>query len=101
MNAQTKAYEEKIRAELQQAKSRLEEFEASSKAEDKQAADDLINQAKRTQEKIEKQLQKLNTSATEEMEQEKAEIDAGIAKLRAGLTELATKVHKEPHTKAS
>jgi hypothetical protein len=101
MNAQTKAYEEKIRAELQQAKSRLEEFEASSKAEDKQAANDLINQAKRTHEKIEKQLQKLNTSAAEEMEQEKAEIDAGIAKLRAGLTELAAKVHKEPHTKAS
>jgi uncharacterized protein involved in exopolysaccharide biosynthesis len=101
MNAQTKAYEEKVRAELQQAKSRLEELEARSKAEDEQAANDLINQVKTTHETIEKQLQELKTTAAEEMEQEKAEIDGGIAKLRAGLTELATKVHKEPHTKAS
>jgi hypothetical protein len=35
MDVNTKAYEEKVRAELQQAKSQLEEFEARSKAEDK------------------------------------------------------------------
>jgi len=59
MNTQTKAYEEKVRAELQQAKSRLQEFEARSKAGDKQVATDLINQMKRMHEKIEKQRQKL------------------------------------------
>jgi X-X-X-Leu-X-X-Gly heptad repeat protein len=101
MNAQTKEYEEKVRAELQQAKSRLEEFLDRSKAGDKQVATDLINQLERTHKKIEKQLQWLETSAGEEIEQEKAEIDAGIGKLRAGLTQLATKLNKEPHTKAS
>ena len=100
MNAQTKAYEEKVRAELQQARSRLEEFEARSKAGDKQVATDLINQMKKVHEKIEKQRQKLETAAVEETDQEKAEIDAGMAKLRAGLAELATKLHKGPHTKA-
>ena len=101
MNAQTKAYEEKVRAELQQAKSRLEEFVNRSKAEDKQVATDLMNQLERTHQKIERQLQKLETSAAEEIEEEKAEIDAGIGKLRAELTQLATKLNKEPHTKAS
>jgi len=100
MNAQNKAYEEKVRAELQQARSRLEEFEARSKAGDKQVATDLINQMKKVHEKIEKQRQKLETAAVEETDQEKAEIDAGMAKLRAGLAELATKLHKGPHTKA-
>ena len=100
MNAQTKAYEEKVRAELQQARSRLEEFEARSKAGDKQVATDLINQMKKVHEKIEKQRQKLETAAVEETDQEKAEIDAGMAKLRAGLAELATKLHKGPQTKA-
>ena len=101
MNAQTKAYEEKVRAELQQAKSRLQEFANRSKAEDKQVATDLMNQLERTHQKIERQLQKLETSAAEEIEEEKAEIDAGIGKLRAELTQLATKLNKEPHTKAS
>ena len=63
-------------------------------------ATDLINQMKKTHENVEKRRQKLETSAVDEIEQEKAEIDAGMAKLRAGLAELATKLHKGPHTKA-
>src|SRR5262245_6507475 len=101
MNPQTKAYEEQVRAELKQAKSRLEEFETRSKAEDKQVATDLINELKRTHEKIEKERQKLETSAVEEIQQEKADIDAGIAKLRAGLTQLAESLNEEPRRKAS
>ena len=101
MDAHTKAYEEKVRAELQQAKSQLEEFEARSKAQDKQVATDLINQLKKTHERIEKERQKLETSAVEEMEQEKTEIDAGLDKLRAGLAQLATKLKIEPRKRAS
>ena len=100
MNAQTKAYEEKVRAELQQAKSRLEELLARSKAEDRQVADDLINQLKRAHQKIEKERQKLETSAVGEIEQEKAEIDAGIDKLKAGLAQLAAKLGLEPRKRA-
>src|SRR5262245_27358263 len=100
MDVNTKAYEEKVRAELQQAKSQLEEFEARSKAEDKQVATDLINQLKGTHRKIEKDLQKLETSAVEEMEQEKDDIDAGRDKLRAGLAQLATKLKIEPRKRA-
>ena len=68
MDAHIKAYEEKVRAELQQAKSQLEEFEARSKAQDKRVATDLIRQLKKTHQRIEKERQKLETSAVEEME---------------------------------
>ena len=95
MNPEIKAYEEKVRTELQQVKVRLEELEARSKAEDKQVATDLINELKRTHAEIEKERQKLETAAVEDMEHEKAEIDAGIAKLRAGMTEIATKFNEE------
>jgi hypothetical protein len=95
-----KRYAERVRGELQQAKSQLEEFAARSKAEDKKVATDLVNQLKQVHQKIEKERQKLETSAVEDMEQEKAEIDAGIEKLRAGLAQLATKLGVEPHKRA-
>jgi hypothetical protein len=66
-----------------------------------QVATDLINQLKRTHQKIEKDLQKLETSAVEEIEQEKDDIDAGRDKLRAGLAQLATKLKIEPRKRAS
>jgi uncharacterized phage infection (PIP) family protein YhgE len=101
MKGHTKTYDEKVRAELQQAKSQLEEFEARSKAQDKQVATDLINELKRTHQKIEKEREKLETSALEEMDQEKAEIEAGLQKLRAGFAQLATKLKIEPRKRAS
>jgi len=57
---------------------------------------------KKTHQRIEKERQKLETSAVEEMEQEKTEIDAGLDKLRAGLAQLATKLKiDEPRKRAS
>jgi len=101
MSANTKAFEEKVRAELQQIDSQLKEFAARSKTEDEKVATDLINQLKTTHQKIETDVQEVNASAVEDMEQEKAEIDAGINKLKAGLAQLATKLKIEPRTKAS
>ena len=94
MNARTKAYEEKIRKELEQVKSRLSEPEARSKAEDEQVAIDLINQLKRTHGEIKQEREKLKTSAVEEINEEKAVIDAGIAKLKAGLKQLDTRLKR-------
>ena len=101
MNAKVKAYRDKVRAELQQAKSRLEELEARSKAEDEQVGKDLINQLKSTHHKIEQQQQTLEISAVEEMEQEQAEIDAEMAKLKSGLAQLDSRLRSGPRAKAS
>ena len=101
MNPKNKAYRDKIRAELEQAKSKLAELEVRSKAEDEQVGKDLINQLKSTHHKIEEQRKKLEISAVEEMEQEQAEIDGEIAKLKNGLAELDRKLKSAPRTRAS
>jgi len=101
MNAKTKAYRDKVRAELQQAKSQLAVLEARSKAEDEQVGKDLLNQLKSTHHKIEQQRERLETSAVEEMQQEQAEIDAGIARLKDRLAELDRRLKSGPRTKAS
>ena len=101
MNAKTKAYIDKVRAELQQAKSQLAELEARSEAEDEQVGKDLINQLKSTHRKIEQQGEKVEISAVEEMEQEQAEIDAGIARLKSGLAELDRRLRSGPRAEAA
>jgi len=101
MNEATKAYNEKIRAELQKAKSQLAKFEARSKDEDEQVALYLVNQLKSTHHEIDKKLEQIETSATEEIKQEQAEINAGIAKLREGLAELDRRLNAERHKKVS
>jgi hypothetical protein len=101
MNAKIKAYTDKVGAELQQAKSKLAELEARSKAEDEQAGKDLIKQLKSTHHKIEQQREKIEISAVEEMEQEHCEIDFEIAKLKSGLAELDRRLKSGPRAKAS
>ena len=96
-----KAYDQKIRAELQKAKSQLAELEARSKAEDEEVAQELVNQLKSRHHQIEKKREEIATSATEEIEQEQAEINAGIAKLREGLAELDGRLNAELRKKAS
>jgi uncharacterized phage infection (PIP) family protein YhgE len=100
MNETTKAYSEKIRAELQKAKSQIDELAARSKAEDEQVAMELVSQLKHTHHKIEEKHAEIETAGFEEMEQEQAEIDAGIDKLRAGLAELDRRLKPKPRRKA-
>jgi hypothetical protein len=101
MNTKATAYREKVRAELQQAKAQLTELEARSKSEDEQVATELINGLKTAHHKIEQQREKLESAAGEEMEQEQAEIDSEIAKLKDGLAELNRRLKSGPRAKAS
>ncbi len=95
-----KAYEEKIGAQLQQAKAQLEEFEARAKGKAAQAEIDTINQLKVKKQEIEKKHQDLKTSGDAKVEQVKAEIDTEMAKFKASLEQLATKLKSEARTKA-
>jgi uncharacterized protein (DUF3084 family) len=94
MDEAIKAHNQKIRGELQKAKSQLEELEARSEAEDEQVARYVVNQLKSAHHEIDKKLGQIETSAAEEVEQEQAEIDAGIAKLRYGLAELDRRLNE-------
>lgn len=99
-SAMTKAYEEKISAQLQQAKAQLGEFEARAKGKMAQAEIDTINHLKTKQQQIDKKRQDLKTVGEAKVEQAKAEIDSEIAKLKTSLSELATKLKSDPQAKA-
>ena len=99
-SATTKAYEEKINAQLQQAKAQLGEFESRAKGKMAQAEIDTINHLKTKQQQIDKKRQDLKTVGEAKVEQAKAEIDSEIAKLKTSLSELATKLKSDPQAKA-
>ena len=89
-----KAYEEKVGAQLQQAKAQLGEFEAHAKGKMAQAEIDTINRLKSKHQEIEKKRQDLKTVSDAKVGQVKAEIDAEVAKLKTSLADLGTKLKK-------
>lgn len=97
-NAQIKAYEEKIRAELQKGKAEVVELEARAKSDFAQAQIDLLKDVKAFQKEIEEKLHELKTTGDANAEQVKAYIDAKMAKLKSSLEQLASKV--KAHAKA-
>ena len=101
MNPKIKAYNQKVRTELDQARSKLEELEARSEAEDEEAITDLINQLKVVHHKVDKKREEITRSAGEEMQQEQAEIDAGIVRSKEGLAELDRRLNPEGSRKAA
>jgi hypothetical protein len=97
-NRHTKAYEEKIRAELQQAKAQLVELEARAKSDIAQAGTDLVKDVKARRHEIEEKLQEMKTTGDANAEQVKADIEAKVAKMKSSLTELGVRL-KAPQTK--
>ena len=96
----TKAYEDKISAELQQAKAQLAEFEARAKGIAAQAEIDTINYLKTKHQQIDKKRQELKIVGDAKIEQVKSEIDAEVARLKTSLAELGKKLKAEPRAKA-
>jgi len=91
MSALDKAYEEKVSAQLQQVKAKLDELVARGKGTTAQAEIDVINHLKAKHSEIEKKRQDLKTSGDAKLEQIKAEIEADIAKLRTSLEQATAK----------
>jgi hypothetical protein len=91
-NRELKLYEEKISAQLQQAKLQLEQFEARAKEKKAQAEIETINALKTKKRQIDKKRQDLQRSGEAKVAQIKAEIDAEAAKLKTSLEQLATKL---------
>ena len=101
MNKQTKEFQDRVRGDLRQAKSQLDELEARSKGADKQVATDLIKRLRTQHQEITKKAQEVEASAQAEMDEEKADIDEGLRKLKGDLAQLAAKLKTEPQKKVS
>jgi uncharacterized protein YicC (UPF0701 family) len=89
-----KAFEEKISAQLDQAKSQLGEFEARAKGKAAQGEIDTINRLKSKHEELDKKRQELKTVGDAKVEQAKAEIDAEVTRLKSSVADLGTKLKK-------
>jgi hypothetical protein len=99
-NIGTKAYEEKIHGQLQQAKAQLHDLESRAKGKAAQAEIDAVNHLKTRHQELDKKRQDLKTASDAKVEHMKADLDAGVAKLKSSLAELSTKLKAEPRTKA-
>jgi hypothetical protein len=95
--AEIKAHEEKINAQLHEAKALLEQVEAHAKKTKAQAEIDKINALKTRKQEIEKKVHKLLKTAVEAKAavQIKADIDAELAKLKTSLDEVGTKLKSQ------
>jgi regulator of protease activity HflC (stomatin/prohibitin superfamily) len=96
--AEMKAFEEKVTAQLQEAKAKIDEIEAQVKEKLAQAEIDAIKFFKTTRQEIDKKRQKLKASSETRGAQLKAEIDADVAKLKTSLEQFSTKVKSQVAT---
>jgi len=90
-HAEPKTFEEKVNAQLHEAKSQIDAIEAGGKGKLAQAEVNAINSLKTMRQEIDKKSQDLKTSGEEKATQIKAEIEADLAKFKASLEQFGTK----------
>ena len=96
--AEIKAYQEKVNAELQEAKAVLNGLEAHAKGKLAQSEIDAINRLKAKHQEIEKKVHHdLKTAGEVAVAAKvKTDIDSEVAKFKASLDQLSAKVNKQP-----
>jgi len=96
--AEIKAYQDKINAQLQEAKALLNGFEAHAKGKMAQSEIDAINRLKAKHQEIEKKVHHdLKTAGEVAVAAKvKADIDAEVAKFKTSVDQLAAKVKSQP-----
>src|SRR5579859_5495126 len=98
-SAAIKAFEEKVSAQLQEAKSKIDEIEGHAKGKMAQAEIDAINNLKSKRQEIDKKRQDLKTSSEARAVQIKAEIESDMSKFKASLDQFGAKVKSQVATK--
>lgn len=99
--AEVKAHQEKIQAQLHEAKALLDEFEAHAKKNKAQAEIDKISALKTKKQEIEKKFQHHLKTAGEAALALKvtAEIEADLAKLKGSMDDVTTRLANQSAAK--
>ena len=97
--ATLKAYVEKIKAQVHEAKATLDLFEAAAQKKKAQADIAAIGKLKASKASIEKKLQDLGTTHEAHVARAKADINEGVTTLKATVDALATKLKSHSTTK--
>jgi hypothetical protein len=95
-----KAYEEKVKATLQQIRAQISELDSRARGKAAQGEIDAIQRLKSKQHELESKHAQLKGLAEAKLEQHKAEIDAEVTRVKASLAELAAKLKVEGQRKA-
>jgi multidrug resistance efflux pump len=91
-NPTLKAYEDKVRAQVQEAKAKLEQVEAKAKEQKADIEITAINRLKTTKQDIDRKLQGLKTTQDEHLAHARADIDADVSKFKASVDTLSGKL---------
>jgi len=98
-SAMLKAYADKIKAQVHEAKAKLDLFEAAAQKKKAQAEIAAIGGVKTAKEQLERKLQDLNATHGPHVARAKADIDADVVRLKATIDALATKFKSHSMTK--
>jgi uncharacterized membrane protein len=91
-NATLNAYEDKVRAQLQEATAKLDQLNAKAKEKQAQAELDVVRRLNTTKQNIEKKLKDLKTTSDVQVSSAKADIDSDVASFKSSINELAGKI---------
>jgi hypothetical protein len=91
-NPTLKAFEDKVTAQVQEGKTRLEQLEAKAKEKNEQSELAAINSLKSTRENIHRKLQDLKTTHEDHMARAQTAIEADVTAFKSRLQELSAKL---------
>jgi hypothetical protein len=87
-SSKLKAYQDKINAQIQQAKAKLDQFDATAATQRTQDQSKAIEQLKTARQNLEQKLRDLTTTQEGNMDRAQANIDAEVAKLHTSIDTL-------------
>jgi iron-sulfur cluster repair protein YtfE (RIC family) len=87
-SATLKAYEDKINAQIRDAKAKVEQLEAKAATQRTQAESKAIDQLKTTRQNLEQKVRDLKTTQGANLERAHGDISAEVAKLHTSIDKL-------------
>lgn len=96
-SSDVKAFEAKLDAELEKARSRIQQLAARAREKKAQAEIDSANAARQLLEKIDKQRHSLREATGKKAEEVQSDIEATRTQLNSSLEHLASKLKVEHH----
>jgi hypothetical protein len=90
-SANLRAFEDKIKSQADEAKAKLDQFEANTKAKGSAAETATVNHLKTAKQDIDRKLQDLKSTHDTHVARAKSEIQADVAKFNASVEEFGAK----------
>jgi hypothetical protein len=98
-NATLKAYEDKVQAQLQEAKTKLDQLEARAKEQRADAEIKALSYLNTSKQNIDQKLRDLRTTHDAHVSRAKADINTQVASFKESIAEIAAKFKAQPAKK--